>query len=117
MATEAGAKDRVRLRAPSIAGVPDWGVRLISLLSLVVVSELTAQMAHSIFLPTPWAVAQAAWALAFNARHTGAEVLRAALGVQVSGGTFRLGDLPFHIGVTLIRAAIAFVIAMVVGSF
>jgi NitT/TauT family transport system permease protein len=102
--------------APSTVAFPGWGVRLLSLGSLVLLWELAARMADSIFFPTPWAVAQAAWVLAFNAKHTGAEALNAALGVQLSGWRFRLGDLPFHIGVTLIRAAVAFFIAMVAGS-
>jgi ABC-type nitrate/sulfonate/bicarbonate transport system permease component len=102
--------------APTSADGSRWHVRVISLVSLVVLWDLAARTGHSIFFPTPAAVAQAAWGLAFNSRHTGAEVLSAALGLEVSGWSFRLGDLPFHVSVTLIRAVIAFVIAMLAGS-
>ena len=117
MTADVGARGRLRPLAPRIVGIPGWGVRVISLVALVLLWQFAAQAAHSIFLPTPWLVAQAAWTLAFNARHTGGELIRGALAIDVSWGTFRLGDLPFHIGVTLVRALIAFVVAMVIGSF
>lgn len=116
MTAEVGARGRLRPLATGIANVPGWGVRTISLVALVLLWQIGADAAHSVFFPTPAAVAQAAWKLAWNDKHSVNEVVRAALGVQVDFATSRLGDLPFHIIVTFIRATIAFVIAMLAGS-
>jgi NitT/TauT family transport system permease protein len=106
MTADVGARGRLRPLASSAASFPGWGVRLISLLLLLGLWQITAQFSESIFYPTPVQVAEAGWKLMWNAKHR----------VEFLGTVWTVGDLPFHIGVTLSRAMIAFVIAMVAGS-
>lgn len=76
----------------SLASTSDLSLRLISLVFFVLVWAILAAIAHSKMLPGPWSVALS------MIDHVAA------------------GDLPYHIGITLLRVAAAFVIAMAIGT-
>ncbi|MES1925968.1 ABC transporter permease [Salinisphaera sp. T31B1] len=69
-----------------------WLVRAGSLVGLVVLWQIVAWIAASDVLPTPWAV------LLSLVSHT------------------LSGDLPYHLSITLARVAVAFVLAMAIGT-
>lgn len=127
MTAEVGARGRVRSLVPSRASFPGWGVRLFSLLLLLTLWHVSAMRADSHFYPTPIAVAKAGWAMArpvqqtpgsytVPVKRTVGDVIRASTMIEITGLSVQIGELPYHIGVTLIRATIAFVVAMILGS-
>jgi NitT/TauT family transport system permease protein len=75
-----------------VSKIPPVRLRLISSVGLLLVWELTAWAAHSTLLPSPFAVLGLAWRDTLS------------------------GQLPSDLAATLARVAIAFFLAMVVGS-
>ncbi|GAB3677032.1 ABC transporter permease [Salinisphaera aquimarina] len=69
-----------------------WLIRAASLLALALIWQVVAWIAQSDVLPTPWAV------LLSLITHT------------------LSGDLPYHLSITLARVAVAFLLAMAIGT-
>jgi len=82
----------VRRAFLSLSHPSDTGLRLVSLAALLAIWEGAAALADTPMLPGPWPVAVVMYEQAIN------------------------GELLFHVGVTLLRVAAAFVIAMAVGT-
>ncbi|MCX8517653.1 MAG: hypothetical protein ORN29_06270, partial [Rhodoferax sp.] len=78
------------LRQPTASSANGWS-RLWPLLLLALIWQLLAMQLHSRALPTPLAV------------------------LAVLGEAVTAGDLPFHLGKTLLRVGISFVLAMLLG--
>jgi NitT/TauT family transport system permease protein len=98
----------MRRALSSLNTASDLSLRLISLGFFLLVWAIAAYIAHSSKLPGPWSVVNSMIAHIVPGDHPHC--------IAAFGHSLCVGDLPYHISITLGRVAAAFVIAMAIGT-